>query len=392
MYLYLQKHLTSIIFTKVKYKKCFSVPIRNICSQYELDLRVNNISLNKFLKNLENEYDTLEKDLTNKSRLIELQPLINTLNQRKTIVKNLSQLKELLQDKDSTIRQLAEDEKVEFVNKLNLIDEELLEILLPVDKEDSCSSMVLEINSGVGGQEAMLFAAEIFDMYCNFAMYKGWDYQIAEYLTNDVGGLRHGSLLLNGKSVYSYFKYEAGVHRVQRIPVTEKSGRIHTSTISVLALPQPDDIEVEIQNKDLKIETKRASGAGGQHVNTTDSAVRILHIPSGIAVECQVDRSQIKNKEFALQRLKAKLYQMELDKQLAEIEATKKSQVRTNFRNEKIRTYNFSQDRITDHRLESGKIHNLKTFMDGGEPLELLIKKLHRQYRIEKLLNMVETK
>lgn len=204
--------------------------------------------------------------------------------------------------------------------------------------------------------------------------------------------MRHAVALINGPAVFQHFKHEVGIHRVQRIPVTEKAGRIHTSTISVTALPQPTDIEVNIDRKDLKIETKRSTGAGGQHVNTTDSAVRITHLPSGISVECQVDRSQIKNRKLAMARLNALLYQKELDSQVAEILATKKSQVRTKNRNEKIRTYNYNQDRITDHRLTGSNIHNLEVFFEGGESLDQLIKKIEEQEKIETLLNIINKK
>lgn len=196
--------------------------------------------------------------------------------------------------------------------------------------------------------------------------------------------------LLDGKSVYRYMKHEAGIHRVQRTPTTEKSGRIHTSTASVITLPQPEEIDVNIKQKDLKIETKRSSGAGGQHVNKTESAVRIVHIPTGIAVECQMDRSQIRNRKMAMARLSALLYEKEANAQSDEIRNVRKSQVQTKNRNEKIRTYNFNQDRITDHRLTEN-IHNLKVFMNGGEPLENLIIQLDEQYRIESLLNIVHS-
>lgn len=229
-------------------------------------------------------------------------------------------------------------------------------------------------------------------MYVNFADYKNWDYQIVEYNNStDMGGIRHGSMFIHGHDVYKYFKYEAGVHRVQRIPATERSGRVHTSTVSVVALPQPKEIDITIQDKDLKIETKRSSGAGGQHVNTTDSAVRIVHLPTNTAVECQVDRSQIKNREIAMQKLKALLYEKQLNEQKADTEATRKAQVRSNFRNEKIRTYNFNQDRITDHRLQGNNFHNLKIFLEGGEPLETLINKLNDSARHKQLLDLLSS-
>ncbi|RZC31760.1 peptide chain release factor 1-like, mitochondrial, partial [Asbolus verrucosus] len=348
------------------------------------------VFLDNYIKHLEKEYEEISNatNFSLKSKLVELQPVIDILNERKTTVDNIRNLTELLNEKDEDIRKLAEEEKIIFEDRIKLIDDELLETILPTDEEDLCNSIVLEVNAGVGGQEAMLFANELFEMYCRFAEYKGWEAQIAEHVTTELGGIRHGSVLINGHQAFRYFKHEAGVHRVQRIPATEKAGRIHTSTVSVVALPQPTDIQISIDNKDLRIETKRASGAGGQHVNTTDSAVRITHLPTGLNVECQVDRSQIKNKQIAMTKLRALLYQKELEHQTMKSEAARKSQVKSNFRNEKIRTYNFPQDRITDHRLEGGNVHNLKGFLQGNGALEDLINKLDSHFKIETLLNI----
>lgn len=202
-------------------------------------------------------------------------------------------------------------------------------------------------------------------------------------------GIRHVSIFINGEDVFKYFKHEGGVHRVQRIPATEKSGRVHTSTVSVVALPQPKDMDVVIHEKDLRIDTMRASGAGGQHVNTTDSAVRIVHLPTNTIVECQVNRSQIKNRQIAMQKLKALLYEKQLNEQISETTATRKSQVKSNFRNEKIRTYNFSQDRITDHRLQGCSFHNIDVFLEGGEQLDNLINKLQITYRSKEIMDML---
>ncbi|KAB0797931.1 hypothetical protein PPYR_08924 [Photinus pyralis] len=367
----------------------------NTSSNYAVNLHVNNVNLNNYIIKLKKEYDELNSVTAallpkQEQRLAVLQPTITILQVRNDVIDNITNLTSLLQDDDPAIRLLAEEENESFREKLKCIDEELLQTLLPLDDDDKCNAIILEVSAGVGGQEAMLFAKELFNTYCNFADYKNWNLEIAEYLTTDLGGIRHASALINGDKVLQYLKYEAGVHRVQRIPATEKAGRIHTSTVSVLVLPQPTEIQIIINPKDLRIETKRASGAGGQHVNTTDSAVRITHLPTGLSTECQVDRSQHKNKTIALQRLRALLYDKQLQSQLNKMENTKKMQVRSNFRNEKIRTYNFNQDRISDHRLQGCNIHNLKAFLCGGALLENLIIRLHNAIRIEILLDTVK--
>ncbi|KAJ3656145.1 hypothetical protein Zmor_015243 [Zophobas morio] len=363
-------------------------------SAYDINLTVRGVSLQNYIKQLEQEYEDASKgnNFALKTRVHELQPLIQILQERKAIVDNITNLQDLLNEKDDDIKKLAEEEKVTFEKTLATVDEKLLDAVLPPDKDDECRSMVLEVNAGVGGQEAMLFASELFEMYSTFAEHQGWETQIADYTTTDLGGIRHGSLLINGSDVFRYFKHEAGVHRVQRIPTTEKAGRIHTSTVSVLALPQPSEIDISIENKDLKIETKRASGAGGQHVNTTDSAVRITHLPTGISVECQVDRSQIKNRQIAMIKLRALLYQREMESQVEKSQTMRKSQVRSNFRNEKIRTYNFPQDRVTDHRLQGCTVHNLRGFLQGNDALRDLINKLDYNLKVETLLSFVDNK
>ncbi|XP_066139256.1 peptide chain release factor 1-like, mitochondrial [Euwallacea fornicatus] len=360
--------------------------------EYKYDLKINNIDLKQYISKIQSEYS----ELINTSNHIEnprynqLLPVILILQKRENVVSNILSLVELTTSRDKELSLLAKAEEAEMTAKLKGLDDELFEALSPPTKDDSFDSIILEVQAGVGGQEAMLFAKEMFDMYCSFTAYKGWKYEISEYVATDAGGLRHGSISVSGHQVYKYFKHEVGVHRVQRVPATEKSGRIHTSTVSVTALPQPDEIDIKIEAKDLKIETKRSTGAGGQHVNTTDSAVRITHLPTNIAVECQVDRSQIKNRKFAMARLRALLYQRELDIQIAQSSATKKSQVRSNNRNEKIRTYNFNQDRITDHRLQGVHFHNLKGFINDGGDLDRLIQSLEKQLRINCLLELVK--
>ncbi|CAG9854190.1 unnamed protein product [Phyllotreta striolata] len=351
------------------------------------NLKINEDSLNKYIKHLQREYDGLNKSTTNISRKHYLHRIMGVLNERKSVIDNINNLKELIEDKGD-LGQLAKEETNMYKNQLDDLDNQLLYSLVPSSKEDNFDSIVLEVQAGVGGQEAMLFAKEIFEMYTNFAVYKGWDLDLTDYASTELGGIRLASALIQGPGAFRYLKHEAGVHRVQRVPTTEKGGRMHTSTISVIAMPQPSEIEITINPADLRIETKRASGAGGQHVNKTESAVRIVHLPTGVAVECQVDRSQIKNRRLALAKLRALLYQRDLDQRYVELESFKKSQVRTRNRNEKIRTYNYTQDRITDHRL-SLNVHNLKAFLEGGKQLDSLIQKLDEHYLNESLLNVL---
>lgn len=361
--------------------------LHQLC-KYSLSSCIDKTILNTYIKNLQKEYNSLSATTGSLKRIKELQSTIDVIKQRSKVSEQLQNVKELLKENDLEMKKLAEEEIKSYENQLVEIEEELLDTLIP-SENDMCNSIVLEIKAGVGGQEAMLFAKEIFEMYQNFSNHKGWSFDVAELDVSDIGGLRHVSVIINGPEVFKFFKYEAGVHRVQRIPTTEKSGRTHTSTISVVALPQPKEVDVVIKDKDLRIDTMRASGAGGQHVNTTDSAVRIVHLPTNIMVECQVNRSQIKNKEIAMQKLRALLYEKQLNEQIAETSATRKSQVKSNFRNEKIRTYNYSQDRITDHRLHGSNIHNLKVFLEGGEDLENLIMKLHDVYKQKQLLDIL---
>nr|AEE62985.1 unknown [Dendroctonus ponderosae] len=372
--------------------KCMTFPKYLFrCLSNKRELKVYNIDVKDYIAKLQSEYLELLKvdSYMSNPRCIELQPVINIITKRDELITNIVDLKELAASPDKDLAALAKEEETELETKLYHLEETLIDALLPEDREDSFDTIILEVQAGVGGQEAMLFAQEMFDMYCSFISLKGWKYDIVDYMGTDLGGIRRGSILVNGSKAYKFFKHEGGVHRVQRIPSTEKSSRIHTSTVSVTALPQPNEIDIRIDPKDLKIETKRSTGAGGQHVNTTDSAVRIVHLPTNIMVECQVDRSQIKNRKLALTKLRALLYQRELEEQLAQQESTKKSQVSSNNRNEKIRTYNFNQDRITDHRLSGVHFHNIKMFMETGADLEELNEQLDRQARISSLLEIV---
>ncbi|PNF16347.1 Peptide chain release factor 1-like, mitochondrial [Cryptotermes secundus] len=290
--------------------------------------------------------------------------------------------------KDKEFQSAANEEQEMYQEKIKELENMLLSALVPQDDEDRFSDIMLEVSAGVGGQEAMLFAKELFDMYYNYITYKDWDMQTADLEVSELGGLRHASLLVSGKDAYRYLKYEAGVHRVQRVPATEKSGRIHTSTVSVAVLPQPEEVDIVLHDKDLNVETKRASGAGGQHVNKTESAVRITHLPTGLSVECQVDRSQIKNRQIAMQTLKARIYQRQLEAQDAATQAARKQQVGSSMRSEKIRTYNFNQDRITDHRLNVN-VYNLSKFLVDGKQLDCLVDKLQVMTNRDKLMRVL---
>lgn len=258
-------------------------------------------------------------------------------------------------------------------------------------EETDENDLILEVTAGVGGQEAMLFTSEIFDMYQQYAAFKRWHFETLEYFPSEIGGLRHASASIGGSEAYRHMKFEGGVHRVQRVPKTEKQGRIHTSTMTVAILPQPTEINLVINPKDLRIDTKRASGAGGQHVNTTDSAVRIVHLPTGVVSECQQERSQLKNRELAMKKLRAKLYSMHLEKEANKRQNARKIQIGSKGRSEKIRTYNFPQNRVTDHRI-SKTLHDLETFMQGDYLLDELVQSLKEYADYESLVEIISQK
>lgn len=313
------------------------------------------------------------------------------LDQRQELLSTLVNLHEMhSNDTEKEMRELIEAETVEMTEKLHEKEQELLECLVDLEDDESFNSLLVEVTAGVGGKEAMLFSGELFDMYCQFCASQSWAVEILQMDHSELGGMRHASLCVTGATAYEHLRHEGGVHRVQRIPVTEKSGRIHTSTVSVAIIPRPSDFRIDIRDKDLRVETKRASGAGGQHVNTTDSAVRITHLPSGIAVDCQTDRSQIKNRELAMKKLEAKLFAIELEQRRSKTESTRRSQVGQSLRNEKIRTYNFNQDRVTDHRIENGTVHNLSGFLQGGPVLGKFIETLSKELKQKRLQEIKE--
>ena len=273
------------------------------------------------------------------------------------------QSKLLLNESDEEMRQLAKEELNENTENLEKIKEELKILLIPKDPNDD-KNVIVEIRGGAGGDEANIFAGDLYRMYNRYAERRRWKTEIMSSTPSDMGGFKEISFMIMGQGAYSRLKYESGVHRVQRVPDTESSGRIHTSTVTVAVLPEVEDIDFKLDLNDVRIDVFRASGNGGQCVNTTDSAVRATHIPTGIVVSCQDEKSQLKNKEKALKVLASRLYDMELEKQHAELSAERKSQVGRGNRNERIRTYNFPQGRVTDHRVGL-TLHRLDAIIDG---------------------------
>lgn len=291
------------------------------------------------------EYRKLMKEYS------ELQGIVEKYREYKKVTKGISDAKEMLQDKlDKDFREMVELELAEGEEKLEEIKKELKILLLPRDPNDD-RSVIVEIRGGAGGEEAALFAGVLFRMYSRFAERKRWKLEMMDSNPTELGGFKEVVFSIEAKGAYSKLKFESGVHRVQRVPSTEASGRIHTSTVTVAVLPEVEEVDVEINPTDLQIDTYRAGGAGGQHINKTESAIRITHLPSGIVVTCQDERSQHKNKDKAMKVLRSKLYEMAQQQQNSEVAQARKSQVGTGDRSERIRTYNYPQGRLTDHRI-----------------------------------------
>ena len=278
-----------------------------------------------------------------------------------------------MKEEGQEMRALAETEMLESKEKMHSLEEELKLLLIPKDPDDD-KNVICEIRAGAGGEEAALFAGTLFRMYSMYAEKKHWKLEILNENETGLGGYKEVSFMVTGKGVYSRLKFESGVHRVQRVPDTESSGRIHTSTATVAVLPVVEDVEIEINPSDIKMDVYRASGAGGQHVNKTSSAVRLTHIPTGIVAECQTERSQLQNREYAMRLLRSRLYEMEKQKRDSELANERKSQVGSGDRSEKIRTYNYPQGRITDHRIGLS-IFQMEDFLNGNldEMLDSLI-------------------
>lgn len=330
-------------------------------------------------------------------RQIELSPMATVFRQSQRAVKDLKDVQAIIESaeagEDSQMLELAKEEQKCIRKLIETLETKLLQSLVPSDKHDA-SDVIVEVAAGrtTGGDICQQFTREIFEMYQNFASYKQWAFEVLNYTPAEYGGLHHAAARIAGESVYRHFKYEGGMHRVQRIPevgLSSRMQRIHTGTMMVIVLPQPDEVDVFIEPKDLRIDTFRSKGAGGQSVNTTDSAVRLVHIPTGITVECQQERSQLQNRETAMRMLRARIYRQLIEKETEQRQSARKLQVGTRSQSERIRTYNFTQDRVTDHRI-SYVSRDIKEFLNGGELLEELISELLKSAETEALLELVE--
>ena len=308
-----------------------------------------------------------------------MEEIVLKFREYKKIKQSMEEAEELMQDPD--MKELAEEEYYASKEKLPKLEEELKVLLIPKDPDDD-KNIICEIRAGAGGDEAALFAGTLYRMYSMYAETKHWKIDVLNENETGLGGYKEITFMITGKGVYSRLKFESGVHRVQRVPDTESSGRIHTSTATVAVLPVVEDVEIEINPADIKMEVFRASGAGGQHVNKTSSAVRLIHEPTGIVAECQTERSQVQNREYAMKLLKTRLYEIEKEKRDSELANERKSQVGTGDRSEKIRTYNYPQGRITDHRIGMS-IYQMENFLNGG--LDEMIDNLIAADRAERL-------
>lgn len=351
-------------------------------------------ALQKYLEDLKQEYQTLDQCLQGvpenegdrrafRRRHAQLAPLAAVYQEIQEAERAFEELesmcKSLNKQDEKQLQELVSEERQIIDQKMDRLYSELLEHLVPKERCDR-SDVILEVTSGrtTGGDICQQFTREIFDMYQNYSCYKHWKFELLNYTPADYGGLHHAAARISGDSVYKHLKYEGGIHRVQRIPevgLSSRMQRIHTGTMSVIVLPQPEEVDVKVDPRDLRVDTFRAKGAGGQHVNTTDSAVRLVHVPTGLVVECQQERSQLKNKEIALRVLRARLYQQIIEKDRCQQQNARKLQVGTRAQSERIRTYNFTQDRVTDHRI-AYEVRDIKEFLRGEKCLDQLIERL----------------
>ncbi len=350
----------------------------------------------KEIEKIENEFKELSLKLSSQEVFLDkenyqrlakrfsfLEGLVKLIKEYKDLLKQRKELENILREEkeDEDFLKLAQEELEQIQKKLKNIEEEIEEKIYEEEEEPERTAIV-EIRPAAGGQEASLFSADLFRMYSKYITKKNWEMEVLDSQPTELGGFKEVIFAVKGRGSYAHFRFESGVHRVQRVPITESGGRIHTSTVTVAVLKEPKEVELKIEPKDLKIETFRASGHGGQHVNVTDSAVRITHLPSGISASCQDERSQIKNREKALRILKARLLNYQKKKQIEGIDAERRKQVGTGERSEKIRTYNFPQRRVTDHRGPI-TIYRLGEILEGD--LDLIIKPLILRERKKKL-------
>jgi len=325
--------------------------------------------LNQLLLEVGNDYQRAAELSIERS---ELEPLVTISQHYRQVLKQLEEARSLIETEDEEFRELAIAEMEQLEPEIISLELDLKSMLLPQDARDK-RNVIMEVRAGTGGDEAALFAADLFRMYTRFAERKRWKVEILSSNEIGIGGFKEISFLLKGNGAYSRLKYESGVHRVQRVPVTESQGRIHTSAATVAVLAEVDDVEIAIPDKDIRIDVYKSAGAGGQSVQKNATAIRITHLPSGIVVQCQDERSQLQNKTRAMSILRARLYELEVDKRQAEIDLDRRSQVGTGVRSEKIRTYNYPQSRVTDHRINLSS-YNLPSVMDGD--IDLFIDEL----------------
>jgi peptide chain release factor 1 len=347
------------------------------------------------LKKIKDRFENINQQLSDPDVLSDRDKVVNLSKERSDlteivnayeiyseVLKNITGNKEIINSGgDKELTELAETELGELEEKKEKLEEEIKYLLLPKDPNDN-KDIIMEIRAGTGGEEAALFAGNLFRMYSRYAEIKGWKVELMDINDTGLGGIKEVVFSIGGNDVYGDLKFESGVHRVQRVPETEASGRVHTSAASVAVLPEAEDVQIDINQNDLKIDIYRSGGAGGQNVNKVETAVRITHLPTGIVVQCQDERSQLKNRQKAMKVLRARLYDLKLKEQSAEISAQRKLMVRSGDRSDKIRTYNFPQNRVTDHRIGL-TLYNLSNIMEGD--LDELVEQLKLADRTEKL-------
>jgi peptide chain release factor 1 len=347
------------------------------------------------LKKIKSRYDQVNEQLSDSAvtsdmeKMInlsrersDLEEIINSYHKYEKIIRDIEGNKEIINSKaDKELVELAESELMELEERKEKLEDEIKLLLLPKDPNDN-KSVIMEIRAGTGGEEAALFASDLFRMYSRYAEIKGWKTELVDINDTGLGGIKEVIFSISGEGIYGELKFESGVHRVQRVPETEGSGRVHTSAASVVVLPEVEDVQVEINPNDLKIDIFRSGGAGGQNVNKVETAVRITHLPTGIVVQCQDERSQLKNRQKAMKVLRARLYDMKIKEKESEVSAQRKNMVKSGDRSDKIRTYNFPQNRVTDHRIGL-TLYNLSEIINGD--LSELIEQIKLADRTEKL-------